>query len=65
MIIFLIFFYLLTAGIGADAFVLCMSHVMGMYLTSTVLLMRMNLPEKYREILTGICRYKTSTDHKF
>lgn len=41
-----------TAAVGYDQIGVLISWLMGLYLLSTVLLMRMNMPEPYRQVVT-------------
>ena len=43
-----------SSHVSSNAFVLIISELMGMYLTSSVLLMRMNLPPTYRGVVTDV-----------
>jgi hypothetical protein len=44
------FFYAIASNRSSNAIVLCLAEVMGMYFVSSVLLMRMNVPQDYRYI---------------
>jgi hypothetical protein len=44
------FFYAIASTKSSNIIVLCMAEIMGMYFVSSVLLMRMNMPEEYRYI---------------
>uniref|UniRef100_A0A1X7SZ74 Abscisic acid G-protein coupled receptor-like domain-containing protein n=1 Tax=Amphimedon queenslandica TaxID=400682 RepID=A0A1X7SZ74_AMPQE len=48
------FFYAIASSKSSNAIVLCLAEVMGMYFVSSVLLMRMNVPEEYRTIITRV-----------
>lgn len=48
------FFYAIASTKSSNFIVLCMAEIMGMYFVSSVLLMRMNMPEKYRSIVTTV-----------
>jgi hypothetical protein len=48
------FFYAIASTKSSNVIVLCMAEIMGMYFVSSVLLMRMNMPEKYRSIVTTV-----------
>jgi len=52
-------FHRWSSGTTSDAIILLLTEIMGMYFVSSVLLMRMNLPEEYRGLITkalGLCR---------
>ncbi|XP_062517498.1 Golgi pH regulator-like [Corticium candelabrum] len=46
------FFYAISSSKSSNVIVLVLAEVMGMYFVSSVLLMRMNMPEAYRETVT-------------
>ena len=46
------FFYAVSSSTSSNIIVLLIAEIMGMYFVSTVLLMRMNVPPAYRQILT-------------
>ncbi|CAK9304056.1 unnamed protein product [Gordionus sp. m RMFG-2023] len=48
------FFYALSSNKSSNLIVLALAQIMGMYLISTVLLMRMNMPPQYRSIITQV-----------
>ncbi|XP_019855738.1 PREDICTED: Golgi pH regulator-like isoform X1 [Amphimedon queenslandica] len=48
------FFYAIASSKSSNAIVLCLAEVMGMYFVLSVLLMRMNVPEEYRTIITRL-----------
>lgn len=48
------FFYAIASTKSSSIIVLCLAETMGMYFVSSVLLMRMNMPEDYREIITVV-----------
>ena len=48
------FFYALSSHKSSNIIVLVLAEIMGMYFISSVLLMRMNMPPKYREIVTVV-----------
>lgn len=48
------FFYAISSSKSSNVIVLCLAEVMGMYFVSSVLLMRMNVPEGYRTIITSV-----------
>ena len=48
------FFYALSSSKSSNIIVLVLAEVMGMYFVSSVLLMRMNMPPQYREIITVV-----------
>ena len=43
-----------SSSVSSNSVVLLLAQVMGMYFTSYVLLMRMNLPPKYRTVITEV-----------
>lgn len=48
------FFYAISSSKSSDIIVMGLAQIMGMYFVSSVLLMRMNMPESYREIITQV-----------
>jgi len=48
------FFIWLSSSKSSNILVLFFSQIMGMYFTSMVVLMRMNMPPEYREIITSV-----------
>ena len=48
------FFYAISSSKSSNIIVLIFAEVMGMYFVSSVLLMRMNMPEQYRLIITKV-----------
>ena len=46
------FFYAISSSKSSNIIVLVLAEIMGMYFVSSVLLMRMNMPVEYREIVT-------------
>lgn len=46
------FFYALSSNKSSNIIVLVLAEIMGMYFVSSVLLMRMNMPPQYREIIS-------------
>lgn len=48
------FFYALASTRSSNIIVLALAQLMGMYFVSSVLLMRMNMPLKYRTIITEV-----------
>jgi hypothetical protein len=46
------FFYAISSSKSSNIIVLILAEIMGMYFVSSVLLMRMNMPVEYREIVT-------------
>lgn len=46
------FFYALSSNKSSNIIVLILAEIMGMYFVSSVLLMRMNMPAQYREIIS-------------
>ncbi|XP_037072251.1 Golgi pH regulator-like [Pollicipes pollicipes] len=48
------FFYAVSSSKSSNVIVLVFSQVMGMYFTSSVVLMRMNMPLDYRRIVTDV-----------
>jgi len=46
------FFYALSSSKSSNIIVLVLAEIMGMYFVSCVLLMRMNMPAQYREIIS-------------
>ncbi|XP_067938286.1 Golgi pH regulator-like isoform X2 [Watersipora subatra] len=48
------FFYALASRRSSNVIVLALAQLMGMYFVSSVLLMRMNMPLKYRTIITEV-----------
>ena len=46
------FFYAISSSKSSNIIVLMLAEIMGMYFVSSVLLMRMNMPEQYRQIIT-------------
>ncbi|CAK8673875.1 unnamed protein product [Clavelina lepadiformis] len=48
------FFYAISSSKSSNIIVMGLAQIMGMYFVSSVLLMRMNMPESYRKIITQI-----------
>jgi hypothetical protein len=48
------FFYALSSSKSSNILVLCLAEIMGMYFVSSVLLMRMNVPEEYRRTISQV-----------
>ena len=48
------FFYALSSSKSSNIIVLVLAEIMGMYFVSCVLLMRMNMPAQYREIISVV-----------
>jgi len=48
------FFYAISSSKSSNVIVLLLAQIMGMYFVSMVLLMRMNMPEDYRKIITQV-----------
>ena len=48
------FFYAISSSKSSNIIVMVLAQVMGMYFVSSVLLMRMNMPESYRLIITVV-----------
>ena len=48
------FFYAISSSKTSNAIVMFFAQLMGMYFVSSVLLMRMNVPPKYRLIITDV-----------
>ena len=48
------FFYAIASSKSSNVIVLCLAQIMGMYFVSCVLLMRMNMPQEYRIIITEV-----------
>lgn len=48
------FFYAISSSETSNAIVMFFAQLMGMYFVSSVLLMRMNVPPEYREIITEV-----------
>lgn len=48
------FFYAISSSKSSNIIVMGLAQIMGMYFVSSVLLMRMNMPEKYRQIITKV-----------
>ncbi|XP_064394445.1 Golgi pH regulator-like [Halichondria panicea] len=48
------FFYAIASTKSSTIIVLCLAEIMGMYFVSSVLLMRMNMPEEYRSIISAV-----------
>lgn len=48
------FFYALSSSKSSNIIVLVLAEIMGMYFISCVLLMRMNMPAQYREIISVV-----------
>ncbi|XKL67561.1 hypothetical protein PGB90_003052 [Kerria lacca] len=48
------FFYAISSSKSSNIIVLILAEIMGMYFVSSVLLMRMNMPEKYRTIISQV-----------
>ena len=46
------FFYAISSSKSSNIIVMALAQIMGMYFVSSVLLMRMNMPESYRLIIT-------------
>ncbi|KAL5499800.1 hypothetical protein EMCRGX_G011260 [Ephydatia muelleri] len=54
LVTFTKFFYAIASSKSSNIIVLCLAEIMGMYFVSSVLLMRMNMPEEYRSIITKV-----------
>ncbi|KAJ3034240.1 Golgi pH regulator B, partial [Rhizophlyctis rosea] len=54
LIVFMKFFRAFSSSISPNNIVLFLAHVMGMYFLSSVLMIRMNVPEQYRTIITTV-----------
>lgn len=48
------FFYRISSSKSSNLIVLLLAQIMGMYFCSSVLLMRMNMPAEYRDIITEV-----------
>jgi len=48
------FFYAISSSKSSNIIVMALAQIMGMYFVSSVLLMRMNMPVEYREIVTMV-----------
>ncbi|XP_034303543.1 Golgi pH regulator isoform X3 [Magallana gigas] len=48
------FFYAIASSKSSNVIVLCLAQLMGMYFVSSVLLIRMNMPQEYRSIITEV-----------
>ena len=48
------FFYAIASSKSSNIIVLALAQIMGMYFVSCVLLMRMNMPLRYRTIITEV-----------
>ena len=48
------FFYAVSSSQSSSIIVLVLAHVMGLYSVSSVLLMRMNVPLEYRQVVTEV-----------
>ncbi|CAF1252130.1 unnamed protein product [Adineta steineri] len=48
------FFYFISSSRSSDVIFLCLAQLMGMYFVSSVLLLRMNMPAKYRHIISRV-----------
>lgn len=48
------FFYKISSSKSSNIIVLVLAQIMGMYFCSSVLMMRMNMPAEYREIITEV-----------
>lgn len=48
------FFYAISSSKSSNVIVMGLAQIMGMYFVSSVLLMRMNMPASYREIITQV-----------
>ena len=48
------FFYAISSSKSSNIIVMALAQIMGMYFVSSVLLMRMNMPESYRLIITVV-----------
>jgi len=48
------FFYAISSSKSSNIIVMGLAQIMGMYFVSSVLLMRMNMPESYRTIITEV-----------
>lgn len=51
---FLQFFYTISSSRSSNVIVLILAQLMGMYFCSSVLLIRMNMPQEYRVIITQV-----------
>eukprot|EP00126_Sphaerothecum_destruens_P007446 Sdes_comp19855_c0_seq1m12091 len=47
-------FYAVSSSMSSNIVVLLIAEIMGMYFVSTVVLMRMNVPEQYRQIISQV-----------
>ncbi|CAB1344240.1 unnamed protein product [Coregonus sp. 'balchen'] len=50
----IIFFYAISSSKSSNVIVLVLAQIMGMYIVSSVLLMRMSMPREYRSIVTEV-----------
>ncbi|CAF0974247.1 unnamed protein product [Adineta ricciae] len=48
------FFYFISSSRSANVIFLCLAQLMGMYFISSVLLIRMNMPAEYRQIISQV-----------
>ncbi|CAF1337152.1 unnamed protein product [Adineta steineri] len=48
------FFYFISSSRSSNVIVLCLAQIMGMYFISSVLLIRMNMPAQYRQIISQV-----------
>lgn len=48
------FFYFISSNRSSNVIVLCLAQLMGMYFISSVLLIRMNMPAQYRQIISQV-----------
>ncbi|UJR37594.1 hypothetical protein I4U23_030292 [Adineta vaga] len=48
------FFYIISSSRSSNVIVLCLAQLMGMYFISSVLLIRMNMPAQYRQIISQV-----------
>jgi len=48
------FFYFISSSRSSNVIVLCLAQLMGMYFISSVLLIRMNMPAQYRQIISQV-----------
>ncbi|KAJ3284840.1 Golgi pH regulator B [Borealophlyctis nickersoniae] len=54
LIQFMKFFRAFSSSVSPNNIVLFLAHIMGMYFLSSVLMMRMSVPPKYRKIITDV-----------